>query len=172
MRSRNEAFTLIEVMIATAVVFIVFGAIAGVLIMSQKTVTNVSDEMTLVQAGRTFQIVLKNDINLADGININAGGEELELLNNNGSNIVARYRYNSTRKIIEYARENESGNLETRPSFPRQECNIDDVNFQFIDDTNSIRYEVDFSKVTASKKEDNFLTNNIESVVKIRGMYD
>jgi prepilin-type N-terminal cleavage/methylation domain-containing protein len=169
MESRNKGFTLIEVMIAASVMAIVLGGISVALIMSQRTVKNISDNMLLVQAERDLKRQLKRDINSAKDYNINGSGTELELLNSS-NDVIAYYQFDTVQKKIDYSRE-ESGSLKSKSPYPRQDCEIDNVRFEFITATNSIRFEAEFLKETSSKKENNILNRDLETVIKMRGMY-
>ncbi|MGM0502432.1 MAG: PilW family protein [Bacillota bacterium] len=163
METKNEGFTLIEVMVTSIALSVIVGGIATVLIMSRTTSRNISDKMLLSQAAENLKRHLTEDLNEAD--NVNASSEELEIISNGDT--IARYSYNSSDKIIEYSRDKGSG-LESQSDFPRSDCNIESVEFEE-DPTTWVKFDIEFSKETSSKKEDNLLTYNLESIVKVKG---
>ena len=163
----DDGFTLVETLIVAAVSSILLAVIAGGLIISQKAAVNLSDRMILVEAGNNIQRYLKGDIISAPQIEI---PNKSTLIIKESDEIIAQYQFDAAKNIIEY-KIREGGSLQQRPSFPKAKCKIDNAKFEFLSkDDGVIKVRVKFAKKTASKKTNNILTEEIESIIRARKM--
>ncbi|MFO7819242.1 MAG: hypothetical protein R6V17_03290, partial [Halanaerobacter sp.] len=141
--------------------------ITGGVIISQKAAVNLSDRMRLVQAGNDMQRYLKGDIISAPQVEI---PNKSTLIVKENDMIIAQYQFDAAKNVIEY-KIREGGSLEQKTSFPKAKCKIDDAEFEFLsEDDGVIKVRVKFIKKTASKKKNNILTEEIESIIRERKM--